>query len=81
MVLRLRLHVLEKYNFKKVSFEENIHNSWTHLNNSEIKEESRTKKRYVHIVVNIRKAVILFVRQRNNQLFVHFLLKRSNIFV
>ena len=43
--LSLRLYVLEKDDLEEMSFEEDVDESWSHLHNRDIKEESWSKDR------------------------------------
>lgn len=61
MELALWLYILEEHNLKEVSFEENVDQSWSHLDDSDVEEESWAKNGQMDIVVNTSKAIIMFV--------------------
>ena len=81
MILSLRLNVLEEHNLKESSLQENVDQCWSHLNNSDIEEESRTEKRKMHQVINSCKTIVLFIWKRFNQVVVNSLLELSDSFV
>jgi len=79
MELCFRLDILEKDDLEEMSFEENVDNSWSHLHNRNIKEESWSKDGQIDIVIHSGKTVVLFVGQWLYELFIYSLLKFSNI--
>jgi hypothetical protein len=61
LVFLLRLKVLEENYLEETGLEENIDESWSHLDNSNIEEEGRAKQWQDDIVVNRSKRIVLFV--------------------
>lgn len=80
VVFALRLNVLEKNNLEKVGFEEDVDQCWTHLDDSDVKEEYRSKNWKTNIVVNSCETVILLIRQRQYELLINSLLEFSYVF-
>lgn len=75
MIFALGLNVLEKHHLEKVSLQEYVYDPWTHLDNRQVEEEGWTQQWQVHVVINVRKGVILLVWQRLNEFVIHSLLK------
>lgn len=76
----LRLNILEKHYLEEVSFQEDVDDAWTHLNNSQIEEENRPQKRQVHEVVNVCEGIVLFVGERFDEIVVYFLFESPDVF-
>lgn len=75
VILALGLDVLEKHHLEEVGFKKHVYDAGAHLDNRQVEEEGWAQQRQVHVVIHVRKGVILLVGQGLDELVVDSLLK------
>ena len=81
MEFSLALNILNEKHLEEVCLQVYVDKSWSHLDNGEVEHEYWPKDREVEVVVNISKAIVLFILYRFYDLFVDILFKSVDVLV
>lgn len=81
VILSLSVEVLKEQDFKEFRLEINVDDSWSHLDNGKIEDKNWANDWKMQVVIDISKAVVLFVGDRLNDLVVNILLVLSDSLV